>query len=534
MALSPMNRALSKTAKRAEKQEGSQLHETFVDSGVADVLDAVDGQVLYGRRGTGKTHALTYLELEAVARGDIAVRMDLRTVGSPVGVMDPSSGSPQERASRLLVDLLGQLHDGLLDAFLDDELLADDTFARKADDLLRAITDVRMTGDVERSVEAEEKNTDSTGAFAGIRVSATPGLEAGAGARTDVEGRQLLRETRHGSERFTLNFSDLARALRQLAESLSTRRIWVLLDEWSSVPADLQPYLAEFLVRCVLPVQKLTVKVAAIEQQTNFLALTEDGRRIGIELGADLGANINLDDFLVYEGNQEQSRTFFRGLFFKHLRGSEPPIPGLNTEGDVIRLGFTDTRAFDELVRAAEGVPRDALYIAGRAAQRAGEGKISVPLVREAARFWYQTDKSRALAGPGLSEAQRLLNWVIDKVIREKRARAFLVRESDSRDPLLLSLFDARVLHIVRRGYSAQDQPGERFDVWVIDYGAYVDLLNTQNAPQELPLWEDSTEGDEYVDVDVPFQDLRAIRRAILDLGEFYAAGPASASRRGG
>ncbi|WP_055553782.1 hypothetical protein [Streptomyces sp. NBRC 110028] len=38
------------------------------------------------------------------------------------------------------------------------------------------------------------------------------------------------------------------------------------------------------------------------------------------------------------------------------------------------------------------------------------------------------------------------------------------------------ALFDARVLHIVRRGYSAQDQPGERFDVWVIDYGAYVDL----------------------------------------------------------
>jgi hypothetical protein len=48
----------------------------------------------------------------------------------------------------------------------------------------------------------------------------------------------------------------------------------------------------------------------------------------------------------------------------------------------------------------------------------------------------------------------------VEKVIREKRARAFLVSEEHSHDPLLLALFDARVLHVVRRGYSAQDRPG--------------------------------------------------------------------------
>lgn len=82
------------------------------------------------------------------------------------------------------------------------------------------------------------------------------------------------------------------------------------------------------------------------------------------------------------------------------------------------------------------------------------------------------------------------------------------------------SLFDARVLHLVRRGYSAQDEPGERYDVYVIDYGAYVDLTNTQYAPQGmLPF------GDEVGSyVDVPTQDLRAIRRAVLDLDAFAAS----------
>jgi hypothetical protein len=275
----------------------------------------------------------------------------------------------------------------------------------------------------------------------------------------------------------------------------------------------------------MLPLQRFTVKIAAIEQQSNFRANVDD-QVIGIELGADMGAHVNLDDFLVYEGNEEQARSFFRGLFFKHLSSAADgnAVHGvvLTDPSDVVRYGFTDSRAFDELVRAAEGVPRDALYIAARAGMRAGRDTISVPLIRSAARAWYLTDKSRPLESR--EEAQRLLNWIIDKVIREKRARAFLVNESDARNPLLLALFDARVLHIIRRGYSAQDQPGERYDVWGIDYGAYVDLLQTKYAPRgALPVGEE-LDGDEYIDVDVPLQDLRAIRRAILSLSEFDAA----------
>jgi hypothetical protein len=55
-------------------------------------------------------------------------------------------------------------------------------------------------------------------------------------------------------------------------------------------------------------------------------------------------------------------------------------------------------------------------------------------------------------------------------------------------------------------------------------YGAYVDLIHTKTEPLgTLPL--DLEDGSEGAYVDVPTQDLRAIRRAILDLDEFTAAG---------
>ena len=523
MPLTPMNRALLLVTKRAEKQDAPELHETFVDSGIVDVLSGVDHQVLFGRRGTGKTHAFSFLASEVSSHGDVALSVDLRTIGSADGIFGSDDASSPERASRLLVDLLGAFHDNLLNAVLEDSVLVEDeAFVQKADQLLASITSVRVRGDV----EATESRAATAQASSGANLAATVGPNSSitaslTSAATDTAS-STTSSVRRGRETVALNFNDVARALRELADTLSSKRIWLLLDEWSSVPIELQPYLSEFLLRCVLPLQRFTVKIAAIEQQSTFRA-SIDGRVTGFELGADVGAPVTMDDFLVYEGHEEQARAFFSDLFTRHLGSVRDrdgnPIVDLADAAEMIRTGFADTRAFDELVRAAEGVPRDAIYIAGSAASAASDGHITVAMVRGASRDWYQRDKSSALVNRDQSE--NLLSWIVQKVIREKRARAFLVSQADAKDPLLVALFDARVLHIIRRGYSAQDEPGIRYDVWSLDYGAYVDLLSTKYAP--LGLLPFGVDEGEYADADVPAQDLRAIRRAILNIAEFYS-----------
>lgn len=105
------NRLLNLIPKRAESRHADQLRDTFVDSGVAVALEAVDHQVLFGRRGTGKTHAMRYLESLVQAQGDVAVYVDLRTVGSPEGLFVGEVVHATERAARLLVDVLLQLHE---------------------------------------------------------------------------------------------------------------------------------------------------------------------------------------------------------------------------------------------------------------------------------------------------------------------------------------------------------------------------------------------------------------------------------------
>ncbi|MNJ66510.1 hypothetical protein D3C77_625920 [compost metagenome] len=91
---------------------------------------------------------------------------------------------------------------------------------------------------------------------------------------------------------------------------------------------------------------------------------------------------------------------------------------------------------------------------------------------------------------------------------------------SDARYELVDYLFDSRILHVVKHGVSGQDKPGVRYDVYSIDYGCYVDLMNTAKAPKGL--FETGDGEGEFVEV--PTNDYRSIRRAILDIEKFEAA----------
>jgi len=80
-------------------------------------------------------------------------------------------------------------------------------------------------------------------------------------------------------------------------------------------------------------------------------------------------------------------------------------------------------------------------------------------------------------------------------------------------------LFDERILHVAKKSYSTKQEPGIRYTVWKLDYGCYVDLINTSRAPTGF-LFEGFDVDDDWT-VAVPEDDFRAIRRAILDLDQF-------------
>jgi hypothetical protein len=515
--------ALQEIEKRAERaSESEHVMATYVDAGgLVSALKATDNGIVYGRRGTGKTHALLYLAESRRADGDFCVYVDVdQDLGSTEGIYGDSNLPLAERASRLLVDVLGKIHDELL-----EEAFQGRGDVAALEGVLDHFGEVLVSEDIEVTTSDSASADQSQGTSAALSLSGQgPGVSVGVGDTAKQQTAEAVEVRSNGSPRLRVHFGQTADLFKKAVNAHPAGRVWLLFDEWSGLPLELQPYLAEMLRRLFFGVPKVTARLGAIPHRSEWRVRTDEGY-IGIETGAEIFPLLDLDEFVVFPARSraeqtERSTSFFRTLLFRHLNSAlaSRNLEVLDSPEQLVSLLFTQVTALHELVRAAEGVPRDALIIVSRAALRAGENKISTEDVRTAASQVFQTTKAALLNG--VPEAQKLLQIITDEVI-SKKARAFLLRQEHTRHPLIERLIDDRILHVIKRGYSSKDDPGERFDVLQIDFGCYVSFLQTQNAPESLfggvndDMALDAFYGSAPA---VPEDDYRAIRSSVLDL----------------
>jgi hypothetical protein len=518
-----LNQTFLQLPQRAEKYDRDYLASTFVDVGeLFTLLSTRDNHILYGRRGTGKSHIFFNLANKVESKGHVPILIDMRTLGSSGGIYADPELPISERASRLLVDTLVEIHAQLLDFIWKDDRIDQSKIIPIMDNLLDNVSKVSVVGTVEIEETITASSLEEETMKLGLKFSST-GVKGDLGSsykdKNEFSHGQVNKQS--GIERHRVHFGSVQKTLSQIISFFENRNIWILLDEWSEVPLDLQPYLGDLLRRTVFPIKGFVVKIAALEQRSRFRISTEGSGYIGLEVGAEISTSINLDEHIVFENDSEKAKTFFETLIFKHavpIMHSEefPHIP--SDPSELVRKAFTQKNVFDEFVKAAEGVPRDAINILSLAALSAGDNVISVHHIRDAAKKWYNRAKENAVVSK--PAAQILLRWIIDEVIKHRKARAFLLR-SDVRHELIDFLYDARVIHIVKQNVSAHDQPGVRFNVYSVDYGCYVELINTSAAPLGLFSIEDFNGEVHYVQV--PETDYRSIRRAILDLDVFEA-----------
>lgn len=520
--MKPTNLAFLRIAKRAERQDDEVLRKTFVDFGsVLTTVSSIDHQIIFGRRGTGKTHLLTVIRQSRESVKEIAIQLDMRNLGSAGGIYADPNIPLTQRATRLLIDVLAAIHGHLFEqAIAHDGQVNLGTVGKSLDELFDAHTSVKVVGEtvVEAAVSAETAGAAELKlGFSASMMS--PSLSGEIKTTDSSRDTVLAKKVIKGQETPRVNFGSVGTALRKVVENLPNGRLWLLIDEWSEIPLDLQPLLADLLRRAILPTRGMTVKIAAIEQRSRFLIPSADSGHLGLEIGADISTSVDLDDYMVFDNDENRAVAFFRKLVFAHVNSAltSEGIAPLKNETELLSVGFSQANAFEEVVRACEGVPRDAIHILSHAAQKADDQSISVGDVRRAARQYYQASKDSAVSA--YPRAKQLLHWIMDKVIKERQAKAFLL-EAGVKDALIDFLYDERVLHVLRKGISAKDSPGMRFNVYGIDYGCYVDLINTANAPKGmLNLGADD---HDFID-SVPSTDLRSIRRCVLDLPEFHA-----------
>lgn len=506
--------AILQLAQRADKNDDSTLVSTFVQVGaVMPLLLSKNNHILFGRRGTGKTHVLKYLKKAIEDSNEIALYIDMRLLGSSNSIYSNSNIPIEQRTLRLLSDVIKEIHDGILNYLVAHEACHE--FLSEIGPLLRDLVsyanEERISGmsTIKTGITLSEEK--SIGASCSITSYPNLGLLGKSGKRN----QQAIEETHSGYSEPYVDFQSIYACLDRIMNKLAPRKLWVLVDEFSEVEPDLQVYLADLFKRVFSPNNKIFFKIAAIEHRSCFIYHTENGGYRGLEIGADV-ASCNLDNYLVFGNNEASACRFYRELLHGHVNSILNEGDRIKTSDELIGTLFTQENVFVELVDAAEGVPRDAFNILSTAITIDYDNKISIPTLRKAARQWYVQDKQKNV--DAYKGAYGFLSWIIDVVINKRHAKAFLLK-SGVQHELINYLYDARILHIIKQSISGRDIPGERYDVYSIDFGCYCDLINTAKQPKGLfsAVPEDR---EEEVFVDVPKDDYRSIRRAILNLEE--------------
>lgn len=504
--------AVSSISKRAERQRDiEKIISSYVEVGILPQLLNNNNQILFGRRGTGKTHILKYLEnahKDNISKSVCFI--DCRILGSSPQFSNTSL-SLSHRCSSLFIDILSEIRDTLKYHIAHNPNRSSQLALNSLD--LFSKTSIEEIKKGEKIVHTKIKNQSNEGG-SGLNLGYTDvNFSYESKKRNSEQSEKTLEFNKDEYDKII--FPDLNYHLNKVLDFADTELI-LIIDEWSALPLDIQPFLAEFLKKSFVASANITLKIGALEYRSNFTIPREKHNYIGFELGSDISSNLDIDEYYVYDRNPKQITKVFSEILYKHIKSELPLnylIMGFNikTPNQFVQSIFSGNPAFNELVRASEGVIRDFINIFNLAffdAQRKGSKNIDKKTIIESGRQWFENDKSKNLD----PELYNKIRRIIDEVIGKKRARSFMVSRELERHPIIQKLFDARVIHLVKKGYSDKDNPGTRYSIYSLDYGTYVDLINTSKQPEI-----DFVKNPELnISTVVPFDDNRSIRRIIL------------------
>lgn len=497
---------VAQLATRAE--DLTDLDGTFVETIFPEMVETRQHQIIYGRRGAGKTHLLRRVELrlrESFVEGGI---LPLYVNGSQLS-QEISIVSPDPAMVALAIYVQLMQHIGAeLSSFVYDLNQANfwgrivggkkSQTAKQADEIAATLENILTSGQVrvlpagEVSDKATSLAETSKRASAGASLRIDPrslGWAVKAGKRTERNTKSSSLITRKIQGEVILPFSQVSSQLERLLDLLGNASLHILFDEWSEVDKDpqVQPYLAEMLRRTASAVPGMYLKLACIPGRTILATpITKDVKNpIGLEEGDDIHADVDLDKIVFAGESIDQIVPFFMAVIKKHVGAKVDWVRHFtfaHFEAFLTSLVFSGKSPFVELCQASGGVARDFINIYRAATvmtanmAKSGQARplLELSTVRMAAKGVYQS--KRASFGRSTSPQLQLLDRIYQEIYVRKHSYLFLLSEEFTDDSTVQTLYMEKLIHrLPATYYDPQDE--RRYQYFQLDYGTTTDRL---------------------------------------------------------
>lgn len=466
---------------RIEKSDVNSYYDIYAEPSILKRLVNNTNQIIYGRRGTGKSHLLLALQ-EMLINKDLSkvkalpIYIDLRTV---LPILTEYGPNKVETSILIFKFIIESIIEGII-SNVKNVLESEDFFITASEkyliEQLQQVCEelnVEFNGKTFKKLGSISLSKEEISKISGsLKVSSQPEIVAGSEKQVkDNSSENLVKY---------VSFSQISQCLAQLPRLLDNHRIFCLLDEWSEIPISLQPYVAELLKRSFITTNYV-LKIAAIPYRSRLNEVINDEMKIGLEEGGDIFI-IPLDNRCIFEIDKTQTKNFYNELLYKHLLSINPNLIdnyNLKQQEEIKRTflnQFFANQALSEILIASAGVPRDFinLFINSFNENSSGSRRISIRDVRYATSRWYNSDKREEVEKD--SVIKKLYEGIVDEIIKKRKRTHFLIPKHLSENRYIKKLIDLRVLHLRKDGISHRHIPDKSYNVYSVDYGSYTSM----------------------------------------------------------
>lgn len=389
--------------RKAELLPDDSFFELFIGSDILDSMETSDSQIIWGRRGTGKTHLLKAFTQKVnfdPNNKSIAyyISCDNISFDSPIDIDSLSDDEKMKRYARntficFLSNLIEQMIDNyevLLNckefykAFDNDQkkVLRDDVDTQLCDLLENCDYGIPTVVSKEQTI-VETDTTEhkrETNIETGIEgeLSTKPSffasLMARFGHKRKKAKQQKSSEEVKTTKRYSFSFSETKRILERLLSALNIDILYICIDElWlidQKRELSIQPLFLDYIRLTLLTSNKISIKIASIREVTRLNSKATASNNYGLQSGHDIMELLNLDTKFITKDeriNHYKNLLLKRIDYFSNCTKNDISEENHYEISYIVDAIFKSEANLDSLIKLTHIIPRNFLLVLQRA-----------------------------------------------------------------------------------------------------------------------------------------------------------------------
>ena len=374
---------------KAEKLPEGAYYPLYIGEDLLERMNTADNQIVWGRRGTGKTHllkAFSQMINESQDEYKLAYYLSCDAIKMETTVdlvfdndVQRMKYFARETYKAFLINLVEQIIDAYQKqlerkyAYNEKSVQEKEEIQKKADNCLTRLLEISTTG-VPRIIETFEtrnknvksqKTNEKGGGIKGkIEIPSVLASIKGFFSRSKTsKGEDLEASEIKQKIEYSFSFSEIQKEIANLIKALQIDMLYICIDELWLIDdknnISFQPMFLDYLRQTFFGQRGISIKIASIRETTKLNSKTVVATCYGLQSGHDIVELANLDT--IQNKEDVTIRKFAEILTMRINYLSERQFE--YETHYILETVFKNERYFREMVAMANGIPRNFLRI---------------------------------------------------------------------------------------------------------------------------------------------------------------------------